>query len=89
MSVEYLSLYGTLGDGVKSDFSRCVKAAYTKILAEINNKPIEDIGELAQKYYSLFNDRIHNNAAYEEVPTETKDELVDFFEKFVTVSLYR
>lgn len=87
--MEYLSLYGNLGDGVRSDFFKCVKGASTKILAEIDNKPIEDIAELAQKYYSLFNSRVHNCAAYEEVAPETKDELVDFFEKFVTVSLYR
>lgn len=59
------------------------------MLSEIDNKPIEDIAELAQKYYSVFNNRVHSSPAYEEVAPETKDELVDFFEKFVTVSLYR
>lgn len=89
MSVEYLSLYGSLGDGVRNDFLKCVKGASARILSEIDSKPIEEIGELAKKFYSLFNTRVHNCSAYNEVPPETKDELVDFFEKFVTVSLYR
>lgn len=89
MSVKYLSLYGSLGDGVRNDFLKCVKGTTTKILAEIDNKQIEEIAEFAQRYYSRFNTRVHNYPAYEEVPPEIKDELVDFFEEFVTVSLYR
>lgn len=88
ITVEYLSLYGTLGDGVKQDFFKCVKGASAKILYEIDYKPIEEIAELAQRYYSLFNTRVHSISSYQDVAPETKDELVDFFEKFVTISLY-
>lgn len=85
---EFISLYGIWGDAVRKDFFKCIQSFTVKIYSELETKPIEDIAEIAQKYYNLYNNRLNSNPTYSEVTTEVREELLDFFEKYVMVSLY-
>lgn len=89
LTAEYISLYGHLGESVRNDFFKCVNAMSTKIVSAFDTKSIEEIAEVAQKCYNLFNTRVNNSPYYEEVPQETKEDLLNFFEKFGMISLYR
>lgn len=60
-----------------------------KVISELYNKPIDEIAELAQKYYNLFHSRLNSYDIYKKVDHEVKDQLIDFFEKYVMTSLYR
>ncbi|XP_044271052.1 rab5 GDP/GTP exchange factor isoform X1 [Tribolium madens] len=88
LTAEFISLYGVWGEQVRRDFFKCVHSFTTKIYSELENKPIEDIAEMAQKYYNLYSNRVNNTETYQEVTTDVRDELLDFFEKYVMVSLY-
>ncbi|RZC42681.1 rab5 GDP/GTP exchange factor [Asbolus verrucosus] len=88
LMAEFISLYGIWGEMVRKDFFKCVQSFTTKIYSELDNKPIEDIAEMAQKYYNLYNNRVNSTQTYQEVTTEVREELLDFFEKYVMVSLY-
>lgn len=79
-------VYG--GELVRKDFFKCAQSFTTKMYSELENKPIEDIAEMAQKYYNLYSHRVNSTQTYQEVTTEVRDELLDFFEKFVMVTLY-
>lgn len=89
LTAEYITKYGVWGEHVRKDFLKCVNSVYTKILIDIDNKPIEDIAELIQKYYNMFSDRLNRNSVYEEVNHDIRDQMLDFFEKFVMIGLYR
>ncbi|XP_068897221.1 rab5 GDP/GTP exchange factor isoform X2 [Tenebrio molitor] len=88
LMAEFISLYGVWGELVRRDFFKCVQSFTTKIYSELENKPIEDIAEMAQKYYNLYSNRVNSTQTYQEVTTDVRDELLDFFEKYVMVSLY-
>ncbi|KAJ8917837.1 hypothetical protein NQ315_010749 [Exocentrus adspersus] len=88
LMTEFISSFGKWGETVRKDFSKCVQSFTTKILSELDAKPIEDLAELAQNCYNLYNDRLKNNAVYQAVTSEVRDELLDFFEKYSMVGLY-
>lgn len=89
LMAEFISSFGEWGEIVRKDFFKCVQSFTTKILSELDVKPIEDLAELAQNCYNLYNDRLNNNVVYQGVTSEVRDELLDFFEKYSMVSLYR
>ncbi|XP_018573285.1 rab5 GDP/GTP exchange factor isoform X1 [Anoplophora glabripennis] len=88
LMAEFISSFGEWGEIVRKDFFKCVQSFTTKILSELEAKPIEDLAELAQNCYNLYNDRVNNNVVYQGVTSEVRDELLDFFEKYSMVSLY-
>lgn len=88
LMTEFLSKYGYLGDGVRHDFIRCIQSFISKILHEMDYKPIEELAEISQKYYNSYNARVNSFSAYQELSPEVKSELEDFFEKYGMVSLY-
>ncbi|KAK5644706.1 hypothetical protein RI129_006006 [Pyrocoelia pectoralis] len=88
LTAEFISKYGIWGEHVRKDFTKCVTAAYTKIMAVINSKPIEEIAELVQQYYNMFLNRLNTYHVYKEINGEVRDQILDFFEKFVMVELY-
>lgn len=61
----------------------------TKIVSVFDSKSADEIAEAAQKYYTLFSRRVNESPVYKPVPQETREELVDFYEKFGMVGLYR
>lgn len=89
LMAEFISSFGEWGEIVRKDFFKCVQSFTTKVLSELDTKPIEDLAELAQNCYNLYNDRLNNNVVYQGVTSEVRDELLDFFEKHSMVSLYR
>lgn len=89
LRAEYISLYGNYGENVHKDFIKCINSISTKILCAVDVQSIEEVAEIAQKNYGLFNHRINNNPVYKDIPTDTKEELLEFFEKFAMTSLYR
>ncbi|KAJ8960063.1 hypothetical protein NQ318_009505 [Aromia moschata] len=88
LMAEFISSYGEWGEHVRKDFFKCVQAFTTKMLSELDAKPIEDLAEIAQNYYNLYNKRVNTNDVYQGVTSEVKDELLDFFERYSMVSLY-
>ncbi|KAJ8968175.1 hypothetical protein NQ314_002434 [Rhamnusium bicolor] len=86
---EFISSYGEWGEFVRKDFFKCVQSFTTKILSELDAKPVEDLAEIAQNYYNLYNNRVNSNPVYQAVTSEVRDELLDFFERYCMVSLYR
>ncbi|XP_050304674.1 rab5 GDP/GTP exchange factor isoform X2 [Anthonomus grandis grandis] len=88
LMAEFLSKYGCLGDEVRRDFLKCIQVFTNTLLNELESKPIDEIAEIAQKYYNLYNTRINSRITYQELATDVKVELEDFFEKYSMVSLY-
>ncbi|KAG5866099.1 hypothetical protein JTB14_015932 [Gonioctena quinquepunctata] len=88
LMVEFISTYGEWGEHVRKDFFRCVQAFTTKVLSELDSKPIEDLAEIVQNFYNLYNTRLNSNSVYQAVTTEVRDKLLDFYEKYCMISLY-
>lgn len=88
LTAEFISKYGIYGEYVPKDFTKCVTATCTKVLTLIDNKPVEEIAELIQKYYNVFLNRLNTHGMYEEINSEVKDQMLDMFEKFVMIELY-
>ncbi|XP_025837275.1 rab5 GDP/GTP exchange factor [Agrilus planipennis] len=85
---EYISSFGSWGENVRNDFLKCSNSVYTKVISEIDCKPIDEIADLVQRYYTMFSNRLQIEQVYEHVSPEAKDQIFDFFEKFVMVYLY-
>lgn len=89
LTLEFIATYGCWGEDVRKDFNKCVNSVYTKIISEIDNKLIEDIAEMVQKYYNMFLNRLNNYQVYDKINSDIKEQMLEFFEKFVMVGLYR
>lgn len=89
LNVEFISYYGKLGEQVRKDFLMCVQAFTSKILNELDMKPIEDLAEMTQNYYKSYMLRLCNIELYQEVSPEEREGLLEFFERYCMVSLYR
>lgn len=89
LNVEFISHYGKLGEQVRKDFLMCVQSFTSKILVELDMKPIEDLAEMTQNFYKSYQLRLFNIEVYQHVSTEEKDGLLEFFERYCMVGLYR
>lgn len=67
----------------------CAQAFTSKILNELEMKPIEDLAEMSQNYYKSYMLRLCNIEVYQYISTEERDGLLEFFERYCMVSLYR
>lgn len=85
---EFLGQYGYLGDDIRKDFIKCIQVFTSKLLNEMESKPIDELAEMAQKYYNWYNGRTNSHAVYAEVDPEVKTELEALFEKHSMVTLY-
>lgn len=81
--------YSKYEEPVRKDIFRCAQSFITKILSELDMKPIEELAEIAQNFYNLYKNRLNSNLIYEAVPSEVRDELLEYFERYCMVSLYR
>ncbi|KRT78427.1 hypothetical protein AMK59_7448 [Oryctes borbonicus] len=88
LELEYMSTYIHLGRHVRDDFFKFVKFFNVNIRNEMNSRPIEEVAVVAQKYYNFFANRINSHEIYSKMEQETKDHLIDFFEKFSMTTLY-
>lgn len=88
LNAELISSYGKLGEAVRKDFLMCAQAFTSKILNELDMKPIEDLAEMAQNYYKSYMLRLCNIEVYQEISTEERDGLLEFFERYCMVNLY-
>ncbi|XP_066142977.1 rab5 GDP/GTP exchange factor isoform X1 [Euwallacea fornicatus] len=86
LMTEFLSKYGHLGDDVRKDFLKCIQHFHKVIL--MDSKPIDELAEVAQKFYNFYTTRINENRVYQELNTDIKGDLEDFFEKYSMVALY-
>ncbi|CAG9821976.1 unnamed protein product [Phaedon cochleariae] len=87
--VEFISTYGEWGELVRKDLLKCAQSIVTEIFCGLDTKPIEDLAEIAQNYYNKYDNRLLTNTVYQVVPSDVKDQLLDFFEKYSMMSLYR
>nr|CAH7765742.1 unnamed protein product [Callosobruchus chinensis] len=85
---EFISAYGEWGEAVRKDFLKCVQSFTSKIINELDFKSVEELADIAQNYYQLYNNRLNNNTVYQSVTPEVRDKLLDFFERYSMVSLY-
>ncbi|XP_019754627.1 rab5 GDP/GTP exchange factor isoform X1 [Dendroctonus ponderosae] len=88
LMAEFLGQYGFLGDDIRKDFIKCIQVFTSKLLNEMESKPIDELAEMAQKYYNWYNGRINSHAVYAEVDPEVKTDLEGLFEKHSMVTLY-
>ncbi|XP_049823336.1 rab5 GDP/GTP exchange factor isoform X2 [Aethina tumida] len=88
LKAEFLAHFGKYGEHVRADFFKCAQTFIAKMMAEINVRPIDELAEIAQKYYNVYSIRVNSHEQYHNVPTEARDELLDFFEKNCMISLY-
>ncbi|XP_074028015.1 rabaptin-5-associated exchange factor for Rab5 isoform X2 [Leptinotarsa decemlineata] len=88
LMVEFITTYGEWGELVRKDFFRCAQAFTTKILSELDSKSIEDLAEIVQNFYNVFNTRMNSYAVYENVPDEVREKLLEFYEKYCMIGLY-
>lgn len=74
----------------KSDFFKFAQVFIKRIRTEVDtNKPIDDISDVVQKYYCTFDSHLNTAEVYNNLETEDKEELLNFFEKYVMTVLYR
>ncbi|KAL3268512.1 hypothetical protein HHI36_007623 [Cryptolaemus montrouzieri] len=86
---EFIMNFSQNGDTLRHEFFKYVQVFVKIIQKDIDmNKPIEDVTENAQKYYNHFNSRLNNAPVFKDLPSEVKDQLLDFFEKYVMTMLY-
>ncbi|XP_030749753.1 rab5 GDP/GTP exchange factor isoform X2 [Sitophilus oryzae] len=88
LMTQFLSKYGYLDDNVRKDFEKCAQAFITKMLSEVDLKPVDELAEMAQKYYNLYNTRINSYPVYQDLNAEVRTDLEDYFEKYAMISLY-
>ncbi|XP_060529314.1 rab5 GDP/GTP exchange factor isoform X2 [Cylas formicarius] len=84
LAAEFFKDYGALDEHLTKDFFKCVRSFTTKIQNEIEAKPIEEIAEMAQTYYNLYESRVNSYP----INAEVKTQLVNFFERYGMVVLY-
>lgn len=89
LMAEFISNYGEFGEHVRRDFFKCIQSMTAKIWSELDNKPVEELAEMAQNYYNLYNSRLSSYPVYQAVPCDVRDQLLDFYERYSMVSLYR
>ncbi|XP_017779168.1 PREDICTED: rab5 GDP/GTP exchange factor [Nicrophorus vespilloides] len=88
LTVEYLKTY-VLPEQVNKDFFKKISYLYSMIVTEMdNNKPIEEVAELAQKYYINYSTRLNGHPLYADIDPNVRAEMLEFFEKFVMSSAY-
>ncbi|XP_072398892.1 rab5 GDP/GTP exchange factor isoform X3 [Diabrotica undecimpunctata] len=88
LMVEFISMYSQWGESVRKDFFKFSQVFSNKIVNELDVKPIEELAEVAQNHYNLYHTRLNSNAIYQDVPSEIREKLVEFFEKYSMISLY-
>lgn len=67
----------------------CAQAFTSKILNELDLKPIEDLAEMTQNYYKSYLMRLCSIEVYQDVSPDERDGLLEFFERYCMVRLYR
>ncbi|XP_028127922.1 rab5 GDP/GTP exchange factor isoform X1 [Diabrotica virgifera virgifera] len=88
LMVEFISMYSQWGELVRKDFFKFSQVFSNKIVNELDVKPIEELAEIAQNHYNLYHNRVNSNVIYQDVPSEVREKLVEFFEKYSMISLY-
>lgn len=87
---EYNQNFSQWGRTMSSDFFKNVQIFVNAIKTEVEiNKSIEEVAETVQKYYKRINNKLNNSAIYEDVPSQVKEQLLDYFERYVMVFLYK
>ncbi|XP_076250855.1 rabaptin-5-associated exchange factor for Rab5 isoform X1 [Rhynchophorus ferrugineus] len=88
LKTEFLSKYKYLGDEIRRDFLRFSDSFIRQILEDTNVKPVDELAEIAQKRYNVYNTRINSYHLYQQVSAEVRAELEDFLEKYTMTALY-
>lgn len=86
--LEYKLYYSNLGENVQNDFSQLATKCCIRIADGIYCKHIDEISEMVQKVYTLYSTKLNDAPIYNNVPQETKEQLMDFFEKYITTNEY-
>ncbi|GAB6028668.1 Rab5 GDP/GTP exchange factor [Chamberlinius hualienensis] len=84
---EYLK---TLRESIAQEINKEIRLFIDRVYKEIDTASIDDISELAQKFYQTISDKMKNFAPFKNDPThEHMDTLMDFTEKYVMTTLYK
>ncbi|KAK9877335.1 hypothetical protein WA026_017730 [Henosepilachna vigintioctopunctata] len=89
LMAEFMLTFGQLSESLRHDFFKYIQVFIKRIQTDINmNKPIEDVTEVAQKYYNTFNNGLNTSSTFKDLPSDVRDQLLDFFEKYVMTILF-
>ncbi|XP_054257998.1 rab5 GDP/GTP exchange factor-like isoform X2 [Macrosteles quadrilineatus] len=88
---EHAELLSLVGKAVEHDVHKCVTSLYSKLSSEAEDLsiPIDDISERTQNFYQVFAKRMDAHLVYQNVNQETKEQLLDYLEKYAMTCLYR
>lgn len=85
--LEYRMEYSKLGQLVQTDFFQLTSKLCRKISESLYSRHIEEIAEIVQTSYNMYSNRL-NKYPMDDVPQEMKEQLMDFFEKYITTFEY-
>ncbi|XP_045473794.1 rab5 GDP/GTP exchange factor isoform X2 [Harmonia axyridis] len=89
LMTEYMIKFSEYGESLKNDFFKSAQSFIKRIKIDADvNKPIDDISDVVQKYYSSFNENLYTAKVYRDLQPEEKEHLLNFFEKYVMTLLY-
>lgn len=86
---EYKEQFETLEHDVEKDVCCLVENFCNMICKYLEVKTIDELGEYAQSCYKKFLRRMEDKSCYINVNPETREQLLDFFEKATMTCLYR
>lgn len=72
---------------VQTDFFQLASKLCRKISEGLYSGHIEEIAEIVQTSYNKYSNRL-NDYHTDDVPQEMKEQLMDFFEKYITTVEY-
>ncbi|XP_044754074.1 rab5 GDP/GTP exchange factor isoform X2 [Coccinella septempunctata] len=89
LMTEFMVTFNEYGASLRNDFFKLTQLFIKKTKADVDvNKPIDDISDVVQKFYSSFNDHLNTSKVYKDLQPEIKEQLLNFFEKYVMTLLY-
>ncbi|XP_026829022.1 rab5 GDP/GTP exchange factor [Ooceraea biroi] len=74
---------------VEKDVRKCIHSFVVDILQNKDIKRIEELSEITQNFYHVFGKRLENSTKYADIPTDIKEKLLDYVERYAMTLLYR
>ncbi|XP_046680458.1 rab5 GDP/GTP exchange factor-like isoform X1 [Homalodisca vitripennis] len=88
---EHSELFTQVGKAVEADVHKCIHSLYARLSREAEDMsvPVDDLSEHTQNFYQVFTKRMDASTVYQNVNQETKEQLLDYLEKYAMTCLYR
>ncbi|KMR00782.1 rab5 gdp gtp exchange factor [Lasius niger] len=74
---------------IEKDVRKCIHSFVVDILQNKDVKRIEELSEITQNFYHVFGKRLENSTKYADIPSDIKEKLLDYVERYAMTLLYR